>query len=286
MTSNLKNNLIDGKKQAQQIRVNLKQYLKDNPKKIGLAVVLVGDDPASQIYVKNKVAACQDVGILSFVHHLPQNCTQAKLLDLIDILNLDCNVHGILVQLPLPKHIDSCIVIDRICHQKDVDGLTNYHIAKLAKGQECIVPCTPSGIVHLINSTGTSIEGKHAVVVGRSQIVGRPIAQLLLNYNATLSVCHSSTLNLAMLTKQADILIVAVGQRNLINKSHVKLGAIVIDVGINRFEGRVCGDVNFEEVSKVAGFITPVPGGVGPMTIASLLQNVIKCKYFMDTNVQ
>ncbi|MCL1944518.1 MAG: bifunctional 5,10-methylenetetrahydrofolate dehydrogenase/5,10-methenyltetrahydrofolate cyclohydrolase [Firmicutes bacterium] len=270
--------IIDGKNIANQIRLNLKQFVLKNDiqDKIGLAVVLVGQDPASHIYVNNKVRACTQIGIRSMVYKLPDNISQVELVQLVDSLNQDRIIDGILLQLPLPSHIDAQKVIDHIDSKKDVDGLSKNNVYNLQKGYDCLKPCTPLGIMKLIASTGVVVEGKHAVVVGRSEIVGKPMVQLLNLSNATVTNCHSLTSNLAQLTSLADILIVAVGQRHLIGVKHVKKGAIVIDVGINRLDNKLYGDVDFEQVKDIASYITPVPGGVGPMTIAMLMSNVIK----------
>jgi methylenetetrahydrofolate dehydrogenase (NADP+)/methenyltetrahydrofolate cyclohydrolase len=236
----------------------------------GLAVVLVGDDPASRQYVGMKAKTCEKLGMRSEVHHLPAATTQAELMRLIDKLNGDRGVHGILVQLPLPDHIDEHAVIGAIAAEKDVDGFHPLNVGKLHIGQDdCLKPCTPSGIIELIRRTGLDMAGKHAVVVGRSNIVGKPVAAMLLREHATVTVCHSRTANLPEVTRQADILVVAAGRPGLIGAEHIKPGAAVIDVGAPT------GDVRFEEAAEVAGFITPVPGGVGPMTIAMLMKNTV-----------
>jgi methylenetetrahydrofolate dehydrogenase (NADP+)/methenyltetrahydrofolate cyclohydrolase len=276
----LTTNIIDGKSIAKDIRENLKQEaadLKENGIVPGLTVILVGEDPASQAYVRNKEKACEDVGIYSEVIRLSDTTSQESLLKQIKQLNENPNIHGILVQLPLPGHMNSDAVIQAIDPRKDVDGFHPINVGNLVVGQEGFLPCTPYGIMELIRRTGTSLEGKHAVVVGRSNIVGKPIAHLLLRENATVTICHSRTANLAEITKQADILIAAVGRPNMIDRQHVRPGTVVIDVGINRVaDGRLVGDVNFDSVKEVAGHITPVPGGVGPMTIAMLLKNTLE----------
>ena len=248
----------------------------------GLAVVLVGDNPASQVYVRNKVKACEDNGLLSMLDKHPASLTEADLLIRIDALNNDPAIHGILVQLPLPAHIDSQKVIEAIAPGKDVDG---FHVASagaLMVGQPGFWPCTPYGCMKMIESIGYDLKGKHAVVIGRSNIVGKPMALMLLQKNATVTVCHSATANLKAMTLQADVIVAAVGKRNVLTADMVKPGAVVIDIGMNRIPdgetgaGKLCGDVDFDGVSKVAGYITPVPGGVGPMTITMLLENTLE----------
>lgn len=242
----------------------------------GIAVIQVGHDPASSIYVTNKKKACDQVGIISFGYELPVDASQEELIDLIDTLNKDTRVHGILCQLPLPVHMDEFAVICAISPEKDVDGFHPVNKGLLSIGRECLVSCTPLGCLALLKNQGISITGKHCVVVGRSNIVGKPVAQLMLAENATVTIAHSRTKNLPEICRQADILIAAIGKVGFVTKDFVKPGAIVIDVGINRCEdGKVRGDVDFEGVSEVAGAITPVPGGVGPMTITMLLQNTI-----------
>lgn len=271
--------IIDGKKLSAQIRQSLQEraaaFRQKAGRPAGLAVVLAGEDPASQIYVRNKINACAEVGVQSFAYYLPADATQDKLDELIDTLNADGAVDGILVQMPLPKGFDEQATLKRISPEKDVDGFHAVNVGRLMQGQPCLAACTPSGIIELIKSTGVSIAGKHAVVVGRSNIVGKPVAVLLLQNDATVTVCHSRTPNLAEFTRQADILVVAVGKKELITGDMVKKGAVVIDVGMNRFEGKLYGDVAFDSVSKTAGFVTPVPGGVGPMTITMLLKNTL-----------
>lgn len=271
--------LIDGKEIAKQIRAELKsevQALKEKNIYPGLAVVLVGNDPASETYVRLKVKACEKIGIYSEVIRMPETASEDQLLQTISILNERNDIHGILVQLPLPKQINPQKVIDQIRDEKDVDGFTPRNVGALVTKKEGFIPCTPLGILRLIKETGVSIEGKHAVVVGRSNIVGKPVATLLQHENATVTMCHSKTQNLEHFTKQADILVVAVGHPRLIKKEHVKPGAIVIDVGMNRLaDGQLVGDVDFNGVVEIAGYITPVPGGVGPLTITMLLNNTI-----------
>jgi len=272
--------IIDGKEVAKSIREELKQEvekLKSEGVQPGLTVIIVGEDPASHSYVRGKAKACDEVGIASEVIRLEESTTQEKLLEVIHGLNQNPNVHGILVQLPLPAHISEKAVIDAIAVEKDVDGFTPVNVGNLVIGDDAYLPCTPHGIIELIKRTGTEIAGKHAVVIGRSNIVGKPVALLLLQENATVTVCHSRTKNLAEITRQADILVVAVGRAHFINKDHVAPGTVVIDVGVNRIEtGKLVGDVVFDEVKEVASHITPVPGGVGPMTITMLLANTIK----------
>lgn len=243
----------------------------------GLTVVIVGEDPASLSYVRGKVKACNEVGITSNLIEKPATLPEQELLELIDELNHDDAVHGILVQLPLPQHISETKVIEAISPDKDVDGFHPISIGRMMTGQETFLPCTPNGIVEMVKSVGVPIEGQHVVVVGRSNIVGKPVGQLFLKENATVTYCHSRTKNLTEMTKLADILIVAVGRAHFIDKDAVKEGAIVIDVGVNRNEeGKLVGDVVFDRVKEVASYITPVPGGVGPMTITMLLENTIK----------
>ncbi len=272
--------IIDGKAYAKELRNSLASEIKSNislgKPRPGLAVVLVGDNPASRLYVNMKKRACKEVGIYSEEHRLPATVSQAELLDLIDNLNKDTNIHGILVQLPLPSGLDELEVIYRIAPHKDVDGFHPQNIGKLCIGEDSFVPCTPAGIVYLLDQIGYDLAGKKAVVVGRSNIVGKPMAQLLLQRNATVTLCHSRTKDLAVECSQADVLVAAVGKPEMIKASWVKPNAVVIDVGINRVGNRTVGDVAFEEVSSVAGWITPVPGGVGPMTIAMLLKSTLQ----------
>ncbi|MGI6364842.1 MAG: bifunctional methylenetetrahydrofolate dehydrogenase/methenyltetrahydrofolate cyclohydrolase FolD [Bacillota bacterium] len=241
----------------------------------GLAVVLVGEDPASQTYVRNKEKSCIKVGMYSEVHRLPAETSEEELLKLVDQLNRDPKLHGILVQLPLPKHIDETKVIEAIDPAKDVDGFHPVNAGRLLIGQDSFLPCTPFGIMELLKQENVELKGKHAVVVGRSNIVGKPVALLLLQEHATVSICHSRTADLGAMTRQADVLVVAVGRPNFITGDMIKPGAVVIDVGINRVEDGLVGDVDFESAKEVAGKITPVPGGVGPMTITMLLRNTL-----------
>ncbi|MCL1993881.1 MAG: bifunctional methylenetetrahydrofolate dehydrogenase/methenyltetrahydrofolate cyclohydrolase FolD [Spirochaetes bacterium] len=272
--------IIDGKAVAERIRGELKvraaEFEKKSGRKSGLAVVLVGADPASQVYVRNKIAGCEQAGINSLAHYLDADTTQDALEALIDKLNADKNVDGILVQLPLPKHLDERRVLSRVAVGKDVDGFHAENAGALMLGEDCLAACTPSGSIELIKSTGVDMAGKNAVVIGRSNIVGKPVALLLLRENCTVTICHSKTQNIAQIAKTADILVAAIGKKEFVTGDMIKPGAIVIDVGINRHEGKLYGDVNFEEAAKLASHITPVPGGVGPMTIVMLLSNTLK----------
>lgn len=269
--------ILDGKKLRDKIFEHLKAELDVMPKKPTLAVILVGDNPASQIYVRNKKRTADNLGINSLVINYPADISQAELLAKIEELNNDDSVTAILVQLPLPEHIDKFKVIDSISPKKDVDGLTPYNSGKLFSGEEPYVyPCTPKGILLLLDEYNIDLDGKHVVVVGRSNLVGKPIAQMLLKRNATVTMCHSHTKNLSTITKTADIIVSAVG-KNVIGEKMLKSDCIVIDVGIYRDEnGKVRGDVDFDNVSKIAAYISPVPGGVGPMTIASLMLNTVE----------
>ncbi|MBR1576182.1 MAG: bifunctional methylenetetrahydrofolate dehydrogenase/methenyltetrahydrofolate cyclohydrolase FolD [Bacteroidales bacterium] len=274
--------IIDGKALSAAIKEEVREQVLSLEKQYGrkpcLCVVIVGENPASQVYVRNKVKAAAFTGMESRLEALPEDTSEAALLELIAALNADPAVDGILVQLPLPKHIDEEKVIDAIALDKDVDGFHPGNVAGLWLGKDCIVPCTPAGILRLIDSTGLSLSGKQAVVVGRSNIVGKPVAKLLLDRNATVTLAHSRTADLGAVTRQADVLVVAVGRAGLITGDMVKPGAVLIDVGMNRSaEGKLCGDVDFASCEPVAGWITPVPGGVGPMTIAMLMVNTIRC---------
>ncbi|TAL40248.1 MAG: bifunctional methylenetetrahydrofolate dehydrogenase/methenyltetrahydrofolate cyclohydrolase FolD [Alphaproteobacteria bacterium] len=272
--------IIDGKAVAKKLRESIKRHvevlIEDHKILPGLAVVLVGDDPASAIYVNNKEKAAKEVGMRGFVHRLPQNTSQDEILKLIAQLNADKKVHGILVQMPLPKQIDSATILKTIDPAKDVDGLHIENMGRLMADLPGLVPCTPMGCIVLMKTIQQNLTGLHAVVIGRSHLVGKPVGQLLLRENCTVTTCHSRTPNIAHIAREADILVVAVGKPKLVKADWVKPGAIVIDVGINRTdEGKIVGDVDFDAVSKVAGYITPVPGGVGPMTIACLLGNTV-----------
>lgn len=271
---------IDGKAVAAKIRAQVAQdveALKARGICPGMAVVLVGDDLASKIYVNNKKKACAETGIYSEEHLLPAETTQEELLALIEKLNADEKIHGILVQSPLPKHLDEKLVVEHIDPRKDVDAFHAYNVGKIMIGDFTFLPCTPAGVIELIRSTGVPIEGKNCVVVGRSNIVGKPMAMLLLHNNGTVTICHSRTKNLAEICRGADILVAAVGKPKFITADMVKPGAVVIDVGMDRDEnGKLCGDVDFDAVEPIASYITPVPGGVGPMTIAMLMKNAVR----------
>lgn len=273
--------LIDGKKVSAEVRAELKEetasFEAAYGRKIGLAVVLVGGDPASQVYVRNKIKGCEEAGIRSFAHYLPKEATQKEVESLVTSLAEDENVHGILVQLPLPAHLDADRILACIPTCKDVDGFSAENIGKLALNEAGTVACTPLGVMELLARYGIDPKGKRAVVVGRSNIVGRPMALLLLNADATVTVCHSRTQNLKEECLNADILVAAIGKPRFITADMVKDGAVVVDVGINRVDGKLVGDVDFEGVSQKASYITPVPGGVGPMTIAMLLKNAVTC---------
>ena len=272
--------LINGKEISGEIRENLKEevaLLLEQGIKPGLAVILVGDNQASRTYVTSKQKSCQDIGMESLLIEFPVDVPETILLEKIEQLNNDDQMHGILVQLPLPNHISEEKVIETISPDKDVDGFHPINIGKMMTGQDTFLPCTPFGVLEMLKHEQITIEGKHAVIVGRSNIVGKPAGQLLLNENATVTYCHSRTPDLASVTRTADILVAAVGRAKMITADYVKEGAVVIDVGMNRDEnGKLCGDVDFEHVKEKAGYITPVPGGVGPMTITMLLYNTVK----------
>ena len=272
--------IIDGKGLAKKIRENLKKDV-DELRKEGtipkFAVILVGEDPASKIYVRNKNKACVEIGIEYEEHVLKQDTTMEELLRLIDKLNKDKSINGILLQSPLPQHLDINEALKQIDYKKDVDGFNPVNVGKLSLGQDCFVSCTPYGIIKMLEEYKIPIEGKNAVIIGRSNIVGKPLIQCLLSKNATVTVCHSKTQNIEEITKNSDIIIAAMGKPKFLKGNMVKQGATVIDVGINRMEnGKIVGDVDFEEVSKKTSYITPVPGGVGPMTIAMLMNNIVK----------
>jgi len=269
--------ILDGKKIAEGIKEKIAGEISGWKKKPGLATVLVGDNPASKVYVSMKNVACKKYGFYSREIHLPESISQKQLLEKVAELNKDDAIHGILVQLPLPPQIDENAILSAIKPEKDVDGFHPESLGKLIQGNPSFVPCTPRGVIHLIKSTGEKLEGKHAVIIGRSNIVGKPTAILLLQENCTVTVCHSRTTNLAEEVKKADIIVAAVGKPKLVTKEMVKQGAVVIDVGTTKLaDGRLCGDVDFEGVKEKASWITPVPGGVGPMTIAMLLQNTFE----------
>lgn len=271
--------IINGKQIAEDIREGIRQemeQLKITGFQPGLAVVLVGEDPASQVYVRHKEKACHDLGYYSEVHRLPSTTSQEELLAMVDRLNKQENINGILVQLPLPEQIEEKAIINAISPEKDVDGFHPISVGNLVIGDDSLLPCTPAGVIELIKRAGVEISGKHAVVIGRSNIVGKPVSLLLQRENATVTMCHSRTSNMKELAKQADILVVAIGKANFVDASYIKPGAVVIDVGVNRLDnGKLAGDVDFESAKQVSGPITPVPGGVGPMTITMLMQNTL-----------
>lgn len=271
--------IIDGKAVSQSVKDRVKtevEALRANGVEVGLAVIIVGDNPASRVYVNNKKKACEACSINSYEYALPESTSEEELLALVTKLNNDDKVNGILVQLPLPKQIDEHAVIAAISPDKDVDAFHAVNVGKIMIGDYSFLPCTPAGVMELIHSTGVEVSGKDCVVIGRSNIVGKPMAMLLLHESGTVTICHSRTKNLAEICKRADILVAAVGKADFVTADMVKEGAVVIDVGMNRnSEGKLCGDVKYDEVEKIAGYITPVPGGVGPMTIAMLMQNTL-----------
>ncbi len=273
--------LINGKEVSkatrEKVALMVKDFVADKGRVPCLAVILVGEDPASQTYVKNKIIGCEEVGMKSLAYRLPAESTNDKVAKIIKELAEDSNVDGILIQLPLPKQLDERYLLSLIPDSKDVDGFSPNNLGLLAMNNPRTVSCTPYGVMELLASTGVELSGKHAVVIGRSNTVGKPMAMLLLNANCTVTICHSKTKNMQDITKQADILVVAIGKPKFVTEEMVKEGAIVIDVGINRVDGKLVGDVDFENVSKKASFITPVPGGVGPMTISMLLYNTLMC---------
>ncbi|MBW5446770.1 bifunctional methylenetetrahydrofolate dehydrogenase/methenyltetrahydrofolate cyclohydrolase FolD [Cohnella sp. CFH 77786] len=275
--------IINGKQISESIREEIRSEVRELAEKgirPGLAVILVGDDAASQVYVRNKAKACEELGYHSEVIRMPAETTQAGLLGMVERCNADPAIHGILVQLPLPKHLAEKPVIDAISVRKDVDGFHPVSVGNLMIGDDALLPCTPSGVIELLKRSGHSPAGKHAVVIGRSNIVGKPVSMLLLRENATVTMCHSRTPDLPEIARQADILVVAVGVAKMVKADWVKPGAVVIDVGMNRLEnGKLAGDVDYDDVAPKAGWITPVPGGVGPMTITMLMANTLKaCK--------
>lgn len=271
--------LLNGKELAQKLQQEMTQEvtaLKEKGLQPGLAVILVGEDPASQVYVRNKERAANNIGMYSVVYRLPETTSEADLIAKIEELNQDDKIHGILVQLPLPKHINEDLVLDTIVPEKDVDGFHPMNLGNLFAGKPTMIPCTPAGIMELIKLSGLDLAGKNAVIIGRSNIVGKPMAHLLLQANATVTICHSKTKDLPKVAKQADVLVVAIGRANFVTADFVKEGAVVIDVGINRDENnKLTGDVKFDEVAPLTSFITPVPGGVGPMTITMLMRQTI-----------
>lgn len=272
-------NIIDGKLVSQKVKDEIRAEIERDNLSIGLAVVIVGNNQASRVYVNNKKKACEVCGIKSYEYALPEETTEEQLLELVDTLNEDKNINGILVQLPLPKQINEEKIIERISPIKDVDAFHATNVGKIMIGNYAFLPCTPAGVMELIHSTGTEISGKECVVIGRSNIVGKPMAMLLLHENATVTICHSRTKDLAEVCRRADILVSAVGKADFVTADMVKDGAVVIDVGMNRnAEGKLCGDVKYDEVEPKASYITPVPGGVGPMTIAMLMKNTLMAK--------
>lgn len=271
--------IIDGKQVSADVKARIAEEtaeLKKQGVEVGLAVVIVGDDPASKVYVRNKKLACEAVGFNSYEYALPADTTEDQLLELVDTLNNDPKVNGILVQLPLPKHLNDKVIIDNIRSDKDVDAFHPVNVGKIMIGDYSFLPCTPAGVMELIHSTGAEVAGKECVVIGRSNIVGKPMAMLLLHESGTVTICHSKTSDLKEVCSRADILVAAVGRAKMITADYIKEGAVVIDVGMNRDEnGKLCGDVDFEDCKDKAGYITPVPGGVGPMTIAMLMKNTL-----------
>lgn len=276
--------ILDGVRTAEVIQRKISEEVSRIKEDITLAIFMVGNNQASQIYVHNKEIACENVGIKARIYKFDENISQKEVLKMVDECNNDTAVTGIMVQLPLPSHLDVDTILDRIDPKKDVDGLNIVNQGSLFKGKQTIEPATAKGIITLLKNNNVDIAGKNAVVVGRSILVGRPIAMLLLKENATVTICHSKTVNLKEITKKADILVVATGKPKMITEDMVKRDAVVVDVGINRVAGKLCGDVDFENVQNVASLITPVPKGVGPMTIATLLQNVISC-YKIQRNI-
>lgn len=282
--------IIDGKLVAQNIKIGLKkevENLKNQGVIPGLAVILVGEDSASKIYVKNKKKCCDDLGIFSKEFYLSQNTSEKEILDLIEKLNQDKKINGILVQLPLPSHINQKNITESISIEKDVDAFHSSNIGNILTGCPKFFPCTPAGILEIFHYENISLEGKHCVIIGRSNIVGKPLALMLLNENATVTICHSKTKNLSDICKSADIIICAVGKEKFLNRNMIKKGTVIIDVGINRDEnGKICGDVNFDDVKEMASAITPVPGGVGPMTIAMLMKNTIIASKIQNNKIK
>ncbi len=270
--------LIDGKVISAAVKERVKNEVSELKAKgitVGLAVIIVGEDPASKVYVSNKKKACEALGIISREYALPETTTEEELLNLITELNSDPEINGILCQLPLPRHLDEKLIINSIDPEKDVDAFHPVNVGKIMIGDYYFLPCTPAGVMEMLKFEGIEVEGKNCVVIGRSNIVGKPMNMLLLHKNGTVTICHSRTKNLAEICRNADILVAAVGRPNFVTKDMVKDGAVVIDVGINRVDGKLCGDVDFENVKDKASAITPVPGGVGPMTIAMLMQNTL-----------
>lgn len=271
--------IIDGKQISADVKAAIAEETKTMKEKgieVGLAVVIVGNDPASKVYVRNKKLACEAVGFASYEYALPEETTEEELLELVDKLNNDPKINGILVQLPLPAHLNDKVIIDNIRPEKDVDAFHPVNVGKIMIGDYSFLPCTPAGVMELIKSTGIEVSGKECVVIGRSNIVGKPMSMLLLHQSGTVTICHSKTKNLKDICSKADILVAAVGRAKMVTADYIKEGAVVIDVGMNRDEnGKLCGDVDFEDCKDKAGYITPVPGGVGPMTIAMLMKNTL-----------
>lgn len=271
--------IIDGKAVSQSVKERVRDEIAEKGLKIGLAVIIVGNNQASRVYVNNKKKACEFCGITSYEYALPEETTEEQLLELVETCNNDNNINGILVQLPLPPQINEKTVIEHINPNKDVDAFHAVNVGKIMIGEYSFLPCTPAGIMELIHSTGTDVSGRECVVIGRSNIVGKPMGMLLLHENGTVTICHSRTENLAEVCRRADILVAAVGKAGFVTADMVKEGAVVIDVGMNRnAEGKLCGDVDFENVAPKCSYITPVPGGVGPMTIAMLMENTLRAK--------
>ena len=278
--------IIDGKSMAQNLREELAKRVKELNKQPHLAVILVGNDEASIIYDRNKKKAAEDIGMTCNIHHLPEETTEDEVIELINNLNDDSDVNGIIVQMPLPKHLNADKIVEKIRADKDVDGFGFYNMGLLhSNNKNAFVAATPQGVLYMLQKTLGDLSGLHAVIIGRSNIVGRPLASLLLNNHCTVSVAHSKTKNLPELTKQADIVVAACGVAKMVKKDWIKDGATVIDVGINRIDGKLCGDVDFDEVKEVAGFITPVPGGVGPMTVAMLMNNTLLAYIKQNTSL-
>ena len=268
--------ILDGKLVSNEIKSELKKYIDDNNLKIGMAVIQVGDNPASNVYIKNKAKVAESLGV-NFEHYkFDIDITEDVIISKIEKLNNNDNIHGIIVQLPLPEHLDKDLIVNSINEEKDIDGLTSKNIGNLFSNSEGIISCTPYGIMKLLEYYNIDLEGKNAVIVGRSNLVGKPLVELLLRKNATVTICHSKTKKLKDYTKKADILIAAVGKKHLITKNMVKKGAVIVDVGINREDNKLYGDVDFDKVKNKASYITPVPGGIGPMTVAMLFYNLIK----------
>lgn len=276
--------ILNGKELSQKVRINIQEYTNLLVKKPELAVVLVGDDEASKVYVRNKKIACEQCGIINHEYVMSGDTTQEQLLEKVKELNENSNINGILIQFPLPKHINEQEIIENIDPNKDVDAFHSANVHKIVKGNFDFLPCTPSGIIALLEENNVEIKGKKAVIIGRSDIVGKPMAMLLMHKNATVTICHSKTKNIEEHTKNADIIVVAIGKPNFLTQEMVADNAVVIDVGINRVDGKLCGDADFKNIAEKCSFITPVPGGVGPMTVTTLMQNTIKA-YKIQNNL-